>query len=169
MILQNIKTKSSFTLMEILIAGVVLTVLSSLAYPKFVKLMATAKESDALVKLKTIQAAIVSYHAQHNNYGGDGLLNASAINTRFGTNISDSSGITYTCCIAESSNICEHCGTSKYELRAKSNQGWLIHFSQDDPDDGIHCWTPGQSYGCNASPPTANCPSCPLETSCQGY
>ena len=163
------KAQKSFTLMEISVTVVILGMICSLALPRFIKLMGIAAENDALVKLKTIQTALISYYAQHTNYGGDGLLNVSAINTRFSTNISNSSGMTYTCCIAESSNVCEHCGPSKYELRAKSNQGWLIHFSQDDPDDGIHCWTPGLSYGCNASPPTANCPSCPLETSCQGY
>ena len=63
------RTAAGFTLIEMLIAVSVASVLSSVAYPSFQGTLHKARRTDALVALMQVQAAQERWRANHRSYG----------------------------------------------------------------------------------------------------
>ena len=64
---KKMKTKSGFTLVEILIVVVILGILAAIVIPQFTEASTEAKESRLCTDLQTMRSQIELYKAQHND------------------------------------------------------------------------------------------------------
>jgi type IV pilus assembly protein PilE len=75
------RTASGFTLVEMMIAVSVASVLSSVAYPSFQSTLHKARRTDALVALISVQAAEERWRANHRNYGDLAEIGAPSVSS----------------------------------------------------------------------------------------
>ena len=71
--------QTGFTLIEMMCAVAVASVLSSVAYPGFSKVLHKARRSDAHVALMTLQMAQERYRSDHMAYGSVAEIGVSAV------------------------------------------------------------------------------------------
>lgn len=77
MLMNRIKQKSGFTLIELMIVVVIIGILTSLAIPRFTGASTRAKQSEARLILRQVYTMQHSYH-QFSSFYGDAGVTASA-------------------------------------------------------------------------------------------
>jgi len=78
------RDSNGFSLLEIIIVVIIITILAGIAFPVLVKSREGAMDKEAMASLKLIQAAEDSYYLEENAYlttGGDCSTTPAAINT----------------------------------------------------------------------------------------
>lgn len=66
--------KSGFTLIELMIAVVIVTILATIAYPSFMNQVRKSRRSDAVQALAALQQAQERWRTKETTYAGNGVL-----------------------------------------------------------------------------------------------
>lgn len=90
--MKRTRKKRGFTLMELMVTTIAISVLAALAVPNYNKAIEKNHFRQARTNLKTLKAAAEIYRARNGKFGTNGLImeSLSDINAFLGTSISDS-------------------------------------------------------------------------------
>ena len=81
--LRELRSRRGFTLIELMIVVVIISILATLAIPRFMAANTRAKQSEAKQILKQVYSMQQAYFQEHNVYWGDGETANRTLNTAF--------------------------------------------------------------------------------------
>src|SRR5438477_7523693 len=90
-----LRSKKSFTLMELMVITVLISVLITLAYPSYKKTLQCTKEREIINNLFTIYGAARVYKIKNGAYPTQDLSDLAAINQTLGLNLVSSDATSY--------------------------------------------------------------------------
>lgn len=130
----------AFTITELIIVIVIVSIISAFAIPQYRKLMQKSEEREIYLQLISVRAAVQIYLAKTGAAQISDWNTVNEINAALNLNL-DGTGYTYSC-LGTQGGILNHCRieSSKY--------GWGLHFHGGNPID------------CDTATP---CPTCPDE------
>jgi len=127
----------AFTLMEIIVVVVIVTIITAFGIPNYIKAVNKADERTVITNLMTLKSAVEIYTSEGDALGPWNSL--SEINTELGLGLLDTTA-TYSC----------GAGGLTSECRATHPSGWTIHFHDEHSSAHLHCGA-------------GTCPSCPSD------
>jgi len=145
---KNIK---SFTIMEVIIVIVLVSILATFALPNYGKAGRKGVERAAITNLMTIRTAVDFYLINTGDTVIGNWVGIDAINSALGISVIDPK-MSYMCGAAGAIGSTNFCSATHPSIN-----GWALIFHQDgvhNTDRSIHCRIP-------FLPPTGACPSCP--------
>ena len=120
----------AFTLMELIVAIVIIGTMASMAIPKYAKSVEQSYERTAASNLNLIRSAIKIYKLNNGSYPPSDLSDTAAVNSTFGLMILSDQNMGYTC----------NSSSAQYFCFANSSYGWSLHTgSMAWEDDPAHC------------------------------
>jgi len=139
-----IRKNPGFTILEIVVVVIIMTVLLALAIPRFVETFERTDERNMISNLKSLRAAMDIYLNKGWTIpaGGWGPT-VGAVNAGLGLSITDPNpNMSYTCgTVDDGTNGC----TIEHPI------GWALEFNDDESNGLIHC-TDGSCPTCPAQP-----------------
>jgi type IV pilus assembly protein PilA len=81
-VLNNMRSKKGFTLIELMVVVAIIGILASIAIPNFLRFQAKSKQSEARLLLSGIFTAQTSYFSENNRYGSFNEIAWSPIGTK---------------------------------------------------------------------------------------
>lgn len=133
------RRSKAFTLMEITVTVILVTILAAFALPNYSKAIAKSHQRNATMNLVAMRAALVLFIENNGALAAMGSLNA--INSDFGLKLHDPNA-SYAC------SAMTYGGIPSFGCTATSFQGWQLRFILDTAAEGVHC-------------NSASCPKCP--------
>lgn len=124
----NQHTFAAFTLLEILVVIILITIVAGFSVPNFKKAHNRSREKDAVSNLDMIREAVRLYIARQNGSVPPALANVNAINSTLQLNIIENAGNTYQCLVA-----------GIYSCTATNVDGWQVRFQLDTNDGTVYC------------------------------
>lgn len=124
-----------FTLIELIIVVVVISVLASIALPRFTKTIEHARDQEAIVNLNLIKAAELIYYNEYNSYWpplGSSQQSVTQINSALLLNLNNNN-FTYTSDDAASPDY--------YDARASRNKGGFNRTWRVTRDKDPYCYS----------------------------
>ena len=131
------KLKNAFTLMEVVVVILIISIIAAFSIPNYTKAVAKSDERNMITNLKVMRAAVELYTADGRNIGTWNDLGT--INDNLGISVLDTKA-TYDCTNTGITNGCT----------ATHVNGWELQFHAEHSNNLIHC-----SAG--------TCPSCPIQ------
>lgn len=140
---QKIKTRSAFTLLEILVVITLVSIIAAFSIPNFTKSMEKSYESEAVAQLKILHSANRRYYAENDTFYASSANTIALINTNFSVNLSSDGNLTYTYTYTSNTNWIF---TAAYKTDV-----WSLLITNDPVDSSNPC--------CDAD--VGECPSLP--------
>ena len=126
--MEILRRKRSFTLMELVVVVVVVSVLATIALTKYNKTLQCGKEREIINNLYTIYGAARAYKIKYGTYPTANMSNLATINSTLGLNI-----------ISSDATTLYQYDTVAHTFKAISPQLWEVH--SHDGVTFIHCNT----------------------------